>query len=173
MDSPERELSHRRARKRLAKLSETIGRLELDLSFVEAFHEVGALVPSLRVSDLHCELFDAAALPRQTRSVAQMLDRLARAVTAEAASVLTTERERDERRWLVWGVAVGFTSFIAIPLTLIFGFFAVTTTDVSRRSSLLEFSHYRWFYATVGGLMLTTVCLALATWILTRDRDDG
>ncbi len=173
VDDPEHGLSDRRARRRLAKLSEVVGRLELDLSFgVEAFHEVGALVPSLRVSDLHCELFDAAAVPRQTRSVAQMLDRLARAVAAEAASVLATERARDERRRLTWGVAVGFASFVAIPLTLVFGFFAVTTTDVSRGTSLLEIGRYKWFYASVGGLMLLTVALALSVWLRTRDRDD-
>jgi hypothetical protein len=174
IDDPARRPSHRVARRRLAQLSETVGRLELDLSFgIEAFQEVGALVPSLRVSGVHRELFEAAVLPHQTDSVAQMLDRLARAIAAEAASVLSTERGHDERRRLIWGVAVGFTSFIAVPLTLIFGFFAVTTSDVARSTSLLDIGRYKWFYATVAGLMLVTMCLAFATWLITRDRADS
>ena len=166
-------LSFRPARRRLGKLSETVGRLELDLSFgVEAFHDIGALVPSLRVSNLHSELFEAAALPQQTQSVGQMLDRLARATAAEAASVLADERSQDERRRLTWGVAIGFASFIAIPLTLIFGFFAVATTNVSHRTSLLDVGRYKWFYAVLVGLMLATVVLALLAWLMTRARDD-
>jgi hypothetical protein len=164
-------VAYRQIRRRLATLSERVGRLELDLSFgIEAYHEIAALVPSLRVSGLHRELFEAAALPDQTRSVAQILGRLARAITAESASVLASERSRDERRRLAWGVAVGFASFIAIPLTLIFGFFAVATPDVSSTRSLLDIAHYKWFYATVGGLMLLTVLFAGSAWFYTRDR---
>jgi hypothetical protein len=171
IDSAE-SVDYRHVRRHLADLSERVGRLELDLSFgIEAYHEIAALVPSLRISDLHRELFDAAALPDQSRSISQMLDRLGRAVAAEAASVVASERSRDERRRLIWGVAIGFASFIAIPLTLIFGFFAVTTTDVSHNTSLLEVGRYKWLYATVGGVMLVTLCLALGVWLATRDRD--
>jgi hypothetical protein len=166
------EVEYRAVRRRLGALSERVGRLELDLSFgIEAYHEIAALVPSLRVSGLHRELFEAAALPDQSRSIAQMLDRLSRAVAAEAASVISSERSRDERRRLIWGVAIGFASFVAIPLTLIFGYFAVATTDVSRNSSLLDVGRYKWIYATVGGVMLLTLCLAFAAWRLTRERE--
>jgi len=166
------DVDYRGVRRSLADLSERVGRLELDLSFgIEAYHEVAALVPSLRVSGLHRELFEAAALPDQSGSISQMLDRLSRAVAAEAASVISAERSRDERRRLVWGVAIGFASFVAIPLTLIFSFFAVATTDISRKTSLLDIGRYKWFYATIGGVMLVTLCLALAAWFLTRERD--
>lgn len=163
---------YRQIRRRLAELSESVGRLELNLSFgIEAYHEVSALVPSLRVSNLHRELFEAAALPDQTRSVAQMLNRLSRAVAAESASVVASERTRDERRRLVWGVAIGFASFVAIPLTLIFSFFAVATPDVSKTTSLLNVAHYEWFYVTIGGMLLFTVALAAAAWWYTRDHE--
>jgi hypothetical protein len=166
------DIQYRRVRRRLAELSERVGRLELDLSFgIEAYNEIAALVPSLRVSGLHRELFEAAALPDQAGSIAQMLDRLSRAIAAEAASVLASERGRDERRRLVWSVAVGFVSFVAIPLTLIFGFFAVATNDVSRQTSLLDIAHYKWLYATIGGIMLATLSLAIAAWLITRDRE--
>jgi hypothetical protein len=166
------DVDYRSVRRSLADLSERVGRLELDLSFgIEAYHEVAALVPSLRVSGLHRELFESAALPDQSQSISQMLDRLSRAVAAEAASVISAERSRDERRRLVWGVAIGFASFVAIPLTLIFSFFAVATTDVSVKTSLLDIGRYKWFYATIGGVMLVTLCLALAAWVLTRERD--
>lgn len=165
------EVKYRKVRRSLAELSERVGRLELDLSFgIEAYHEIAALVPSLRVSSLHRELFEAAALGDQSGSVAQMLDRLSRAITAEAASVLASERGRDERRRLIWGVAIGFASFVAIPLTLVFGFFSVATNDVSRKTSLLDIARYKWLYATVGGVMAATLCLAIAAWLITRDR---
>lgn len=166
-------IEHRRVRRQLARLSERVGRLELDLSFgVEAYQEIAALVPSLRVSDLHRQLFDSAAIPEQSRSIDQMLQRLGRAIAAESASVIAAERSRDERRRLAWGVAIGFASFIAIPLTLIFGFFALTTTDVSHHSSLFDLGRYKWFYAMVAGVMIITLCLSLAAWWSRRDHDD-
>ncbi|HUB99899.1 MAG TPA: hypothetical protein VMS11_08760 [Solirubrobacterales bacterium] len=168
-----KQIEHRQVRRRLARLSERVGRLELDLSFgVEAYQEIAALVPSLRVSDLHRQLFDSAAIPEQSRSIDQMLRRLGRAVAAESASEIATERSRDERRRLAWGVAIGFASFVAIPLTLIFGFFALATTDVSRESSLFDLGRYKWFYAVVAGVMVITLCLSLAAWWSRRDRDD-
>jgi hypothetical protein len=163
-------IQHRQVRRRLARLSERVGRLELDLSFgVEAYQEIAALVPSLRVSGLHRQLFDSAAIPDQSRSIDQILRRLGRAVAAESASVIASERSRDERRRLAWGVAIGFASFVAIPLTLIFGFFALATTDVSHNSSLLDLGRYKWFYATVAGVMVITLCLSLAAWWSKRD----
>jgi hypothetical protein len=166
-------VEHRQLRRQLARLSERVGRLELDLSFgVEAYQEIAALVPSLRVSDLHRQLFDSAAIPEQSRSIDQVLQRLGRAISAETASVVAAERARDERRRLAWSVAVGFASFVAIPLTLIFGYFALATSDVSHRSSLLDVGHYKWFYAMIAGVMIITLCLSLATWWSRRDRDD-
>ena len=166
-------VEHRQVRRQLARLSERVGRLELDLSFgVEAYQEIAALVPSLRVTDLHRQLFDSAAIPEQSRSIDQILQRLERAVAAESASVLAAEHGRDERRRLAWGVAIGFASFVAIPLTLVFGFFALATTDVSRDSSLLDIGRYKWFYAVVIGVMAMTLCLALAAWWSRRDPDD-
>jgi hypothetical protein len=165
-------VEHRQVRRRLARLSERVGRLELDLSFgVEAYQEIAALVPSLRVSGLHRQLFDSAAIPDQSRSIDQILQRLGRAVAAESASVIASERSRDERRRLAWGVAIGFASFVAIPLTLIFGFFALATTDVSPDSSLFDLGQYKWFYATVAGVMVITLCLSLAAWWSKRDRE--
>ncbi|HEX6456694.1 MAG TPA: hypothetical protein VF009_09275 [Solirubrobacterales bacterium] len=166
------QIEHRQIRRRLARLSERVGRLELDLSFgVEAHQEVAALVPSLRVSDLHRQLFDSAAIPDQSRSIDQILQRLGRAIAAESTSVIAAERNRDERRRLAWGVAIGFASFIAIPLTLIFGFFALATSDVSPHSSLFDLGRYKWFYATIAGVMVITLCLSLAAWWSRRDYD--
>lgn len=166
------QIEHRQVRRRLARLSERVGRLELDLSFgVEAYQEVAALVPSLRVSDLHRQLFDSAAIPDQSRSIDQILQRLGRAIAAESTSVIAAERNRDERRRLAWGVAIGFASFIAIPLTLIFGFFALATSDVSPHSSLFDLGRYKWFYATIAGVMVITLCLSLAAWWSRRDYD--
>lgn len=166
-------VEHRRVRSQLARLSERVGRLELDLSFgVEAYQEVAALVPSLRVSDLHRQLFDLASIPKQSHGVDQMLQRLGRAITAESAAVIAADRSRDERRRLAWGVAIGFASFVAIPLTLVFGYFALVTADVSHRSSLLDLGRYHWFYATIAAIMIATLCLSLAAWWSRRDRDN-
>lgn len=166
------QIEYRQVRHRLARLSERVGRLELDLSFgVEAYHEVAALVPSLRVSDLHRQLFDSAAIPDQSRTIDQILQRLGRAIAAESASVNAAERNREERRRLAWSVAIGFASFIAIPLTLIFGFFALATSDVSPHSSLFDLGRYKWFYATITGVMVITLCLSLAAWWSRRNYD--
>jgi hypothetical protein len=171
VDQP-RPTEHRQVRRQLARLSERVGRLELDLSFgVEAYQEVAALVPSLRISDLHRQLFNSAAIPDQSRSIDQILQRLGRAIAAESTSVIAAERNRDERHRLAWSVAIGFASFIAIPLTLIFGFFALATSDVSPDSSLFDLGHYKWFYATIAGVMVITLCLALAAWWSRRDHD--
>jgi hypothetical protein len=164
--------SHRELRRELAAMSERVGRLEVDLSFgVEAYEEVASVVPSMRLNEFHRELFLAAQVPRESASVGQMLERLSSAVAAERSSVATLERRRDERRRLLWGILIGFVSFVAIPLNLTFAFFAVSTNEVTPGTSLFDFSRYLGYYISLGSLVLVSILLALGVWFFTRERE--
>ena len=136
-------VEHRQVRRQLARLSERVGRLELDLSFgVEAYQEIAALVPSLRVSDLHRQLLTR----RRSRSRAAASTRSCSAWSARSrpsqrpCSPPSRGRRKTAAR-RAWRSASPRSSHTAHAYLRLL---RLATTDVSRDSSLLDFERYKW-----------------------------
>lgn len=161
-----------RLRTQLAVLSERLGHLELELSFgVEAHESIGSLIPSLRVIDYHRAVFAAADMPDEARTIAAMLDRLARAIHSELEGVRAAERVSDERRRTVVGVTLGFVSLVAVPFGIVFGYFGVATRDVDPDTSLLDLRTYPELYLLLGTIVLAAIGLALIVLAVFRRAD--
>jgi len=156
-------------RRRLARLSDRLSRLELDLSFgAEAYENLGSLVPSLRLTDYHRVIFQALEIPIETTTTGKMLERLSKAIEAASSSVKFAERRRDDHRRLKWSVAAGFISVVAITLGIAFGFFGSSASEVNPRSSLFNWDEYRGLYLFIAAVILVGVAVFVATWLLTR-----
>ena len=155
-------------RRRLGQLAESLGDLELELSFsVEAVSDFGLLVPSLRAESYHDTLYDCMSLGDGAETVARMLERLERSIAAEATSVESLERRADEQRRARWTVAVGFLTTTAAPLGLLFAFFGINALEVDATASMVA-ARYLWVYLSLLALVLTGVALFVA--LLVRER---
>lgn len=149
----------------LEQIAGQLGDMELELSFsVEASADLGLLVPSLRAEGFHGALYESMGLADKAATAARMLQRLARAISAELTAIESIERRADEGRRFRWAVAVGFLSVVAVPAGLIFAFFAVNATQIHKNLSMFS-SYYLPVYLAVfslfvvGGLLLLVLYL--------------
>jgi hypothetical protein len=162
------EVRLRTRRQRLGMLSDRLSQLELELSFgVEAYENLGSLVPSLRLTEFHRSLFRALEIPEEAGTTGNMLERLSKALSAASSSVRFSERRHDDQRRLKWSVAAGFISLLAITLGIAFGFFGSSVSEVNRRDSIFSWGHYRGLYLFIAGVVLAGVLIFLLTWLFT------
>ena len=84
-------------REPLSELADNLGRLELELSFaVEAYLDVGLVLPDERLSAFERDLGAAMAIPEAAMACADMLSRLGAGVEASRVQVEKREREEDD-----------------------------------------------------------------------------
>lgn len=160
-------------RRILEDLADQLTNLELELSHsVEAPADIGLLVPSLRVDNYHTTLFETMNLSRRVDIAARMLERLDRAINSGLTAIQSAERRADENRRLRWSVAVGFVSTVAIPLTLILGYFGINTKDIQPRRSMFD-GHYLPVYIGIGIIVVTGILTSLLLYLQQRRRDNG
>jgi hypothetical protein len=158
----------RQRRLLLEDLADTLGDLELDLSFsVEATADLGLLVPSLRIEGYHDELYDAMSLSRRSDTTGHMLTRLRNAIEAELTAVESVERRADDRKRLRTATAVTFVTTVAGTLSLLFGFFGINATQVNQNQSMFS-AHYLGIYLLIAGLVLTGATVFLLLYIYER-----
>lgn len=159
-------------RRTLEQLTDKLTDLELELSYsVETPADIGLLVPSLRIESFHTALFDSMNLSRRADIAARMLERLERSINAELTSVQSIERRNDEDRRLRWAVAVGFVSTVAIPLTIVFGYFGMNSTEVHPDRSMFN-GRYIGVYVTISLILMASTIPSLTLYIKQRRRDD-
>jgi hypothetical protein len=108
-------------RKPHSELADNLGRLELELSFaVEAYLDVGLVVPDERLSAFQRELGAAMAIPEAALACANMLSRLAAGVEASRIQVEKREREEEQKKSAKLTWATSLVAAVAVPLTLVF-----------------------------------------------------
>jgi hypothetical protein len=108
-------------RKPHSELADNLGRLELELSFaVEAYLDVGLVLPDERLSAFQRELGAAMAIPEAALACANMLSRLAAGVEASRIQVEKREREEEQKKSAKLTWATSLVAAVAVPLTLVF-----------------------------------------------------
>lgn len=158
----------RTRRHTLERMVNQLGNLELELSFsVEAPSDLGLLVPSLRVVAYHDALFGCMGLREKADLVARTLHRLERSIHAETTAVEILERRADENRRARWGVAVGFLSTVALPVTLVLTFFGINARQVNGDLSMFD-RHYLPMYAAVAVLLILGLTLSAGLYLQQR-----
>lgn len=150
----------------IAFISERLSEHEIQLTFsVESAEKIGLLVPSLRVESYHSELASALQLRENAETVSKMLTRLGTALAAEQASVTAYERRCQELRRRRYTVAVGFLSTVAIPISIIVGFFSGQSSEVYPRSSMFSLNQYGWLYSSVLLMVVATYVIFALLWL--------
>jgi hypothetical protein len=158
----------RNRRQVLEQIADQLGDLELELSYsVEASADFGLLVPSLRAEGFHDALYESMGLADRAATTARMLQRLGSAITAELTAIESIERRADENRRVVYAVAVGFVSAVAVPASLVLAFLGVNASQVNTRWSMFS-HHYLPMYLTVAGLIFLGVVLSAGLWAQQR-----
>jgi hypothetical protein len=155
-------------RRALERIADQLGDLELELSYsVEASADLGLLVPSLRVESFHNALYESMSLASKAVTAGRMLERLARAIDAELTAIESIERRADENRRILYAVAVGFVSAVAIPASLILAYLGINASQVNPALSMFS-HHYLVMYLAVAAVIVLAVLLAAGFWILQR-----
>ena len=169
--TPTAPLSLRERRQRLEALADKLSRIEVDLSRgVEAPADLDLLVPSLRLNNFHGTLFDCMCLTEQATTVARMISRIERAIAAELTSIESAERRSDDRRRARWAVAVGFISTVAVPVTIILGFFGINAREVDNGTSMFD-SRYLPVYLLSGLFVAIAGLLYIGLYVQHRSHD--
>ena len=158
-----------RGRRRvLERISGELGALELELSYsVEAPADLSLLVPSLRAEGFHSALYETMRLAEKASTTARMLQRLEHAVAAELTTVTSIESRAEEDRRLLWAVAAGFVSVIAVPAGLVLAFLGINARQVNPRLSMFS-GHYMPMYLTVAAVLVAGALLATAMYLRNR-----
>jgi hypothetical protein len=152
-------------RKDLEELADQMGNLELDLAFsVEAAAELGAPVPSYSITTFHDDLYEVMQIRARAGTVSQMFVRLGGSIRSELTAIESRERQEEEARRKIEEVkrqededrrfraslAISAVGVVAIPLSVIAGFFGINASQVDAHRTMWSFQHYFWIYAVAA-----------------------
>ena len=144
---------------RISRLADQIADLQIALSFGVESHLDSLMMPEVVLDGYRESLIDSLGVGGGLSATTKMLDRLTAAVHARVQDQdAANERAADERRRR-WSIAVGYLSGVAVPLTILFAFFAIGTSDVQRSESMLNLRVFWPIYALILGLVLVGVLL--------------
>jgi len=146
------------ARERHARLAADLGEIQLDLSFGVETYLDSVLVPDSRMDSFRTAYHEAVDMEAARANTARIIERL-RAVVQSRSSVLAeASREREERRDRVLSAMLAVGSLIAIPLTILLGFFGIQTRDLDPSRSMFDVAHY-WPVYLLAWLPFTLLVL--------------
>jgi len=174
----------RQQRKDLEVLVDTLGNLQLDLSFsVETSADLGLLIPSLRIESFHRELYDVMELPARAHTVSRMFDRLESSIQSELTAIDIREyKEQEARRNEAearrleqdarrrdWVIAAGFFSAIGVPLGFLVAFFGINAKQVKATRSIFSL-HYLGAYIVAGVIAAVPIAALIALRLASNAR---
>lgn len=163
-------------RRILGQAADTLGDLELELSFsVEAAADISLIVPSWRVTAFHDALFVQMGLRRKFRIVSRMLRRLARSIQAETLSLDALDRHGEGERRRRWEAAYFYLATIPLAAALAVGFLGMNASEVVVGESMWA-PRYHAMYMLVtavvlGGILvpgLVALWQLVGRWIVRR-----
>ncbi len=161
----------RQRRLTLERVSDTLGALELDLSFsVEAVADLGLLVPALRVEAYHEALYGSMNLTRRAATTGDMLTRLRNAVDAELTAVQSVEARVSEDRRIRTTAAVTLLTTVAGTLGLLFAYFGINASQIDGSRSMFD-RRYLAIYLAVLVIVAVSGAVYLVLGTLARQRN--
>ena len=123
----------------------------------------------MRVEGYHRALFEAIDADVNRESLERLLSRLLELVRIKQ-DVLASRRQvilssRSQR----WSVSVGLASVIAIPLSIIFGFFGMSSSEINESLSIFS-GNYVSLYLLIIGLTIVIVGVHFIQFICSHRR---
>ncbi|MER6242828.1 hypothetical protein ACFYZI_09525 [Streptomyces griseorubiginosus] len=163
-------------RRLISRLSDGVNELQLDLAFgVEAYVD-GLLIPEMVMQSFQSSLRDALGIPAGLDNSARMVERLTSVISARSAALDAQLAERDDRRDRTVSALAAVATGIALPPTLLLGFFGANASNVDNRRSIFD-AHYLPAYllawlpfialAGIGYLLLRRVSRRSASFLAT------
>ncbi|WP_020133290.1 hypothetical protein [Streptomyces sp. 351MFTsu5.1] len=151
-------------RRLISRLSDGVNELQLDLAFgVEAYVD-GLLIPEMVMQAFQSSLRDALGIPAGLDNSARMVERLTSVISARSAALDAQLAERDDRRDRTVSALAAVATGIALPPTLLLGFFGANASTVDNRRSIFD-AHYLPAYLLAW---LPFIALAVIGYVLLR-----
>jgi hypothetical protein len=160
----ELEFPARASSRRLGEMSGELALVELELSAVESWLDIGLWVPSLRIQDFHASLVNSTQLLQRTQFTAEKVARLRNITTAWAAQIGSKEQEEAGHRRRTATLAAGLFSTVAVPLSLLLAWFGISTRDLDPKLSMFNMAHYWFVYASAFALVMIVGVLVFGYW---------
>lgn len=162
---------YKEKRAHISEMLRKTSEMELFLSFgVEAAQDIHSVMPALRVEEYYSALAGKLKVKERIEYVSGMMSRLKGAADSIMMSVRVSERTRDETRRKSWDAAVGFLSFAAIPIGIIFGFFGMNAVEIDESKSFMDVYHYKVLYMGLGAVYILAISILLFMWIGKRNK---
>ncbi|WP_053852912.1 hypothetical protein [Streptomyces sp. NRRL B-24085] len=122
----------------ISQLSAGVNELQLDLAFgVEAYVD-SLLIPETVMEAFQSSLRDAFGIRDSLDNSARMVERLTSVISARSAALDAELAERDDRRDRTVSVLVAIATLIALPPTLLLGFFGANASTVDPHRSVFD-----------------------------------
>lgn len=125
---------------------------------IDGLSTIAPYVPSLRLEDFHRAMFDALGAADNRQSLDRMLQRLESLVRSEERMLNQVVQQEAEARARRWTISVGIASVLAIPISIIFGFFGMSIAEVDGTASAFDPRYYPFYIAVV---IATLVIIAI------------
>ncbi|WP_344101016.1 hypothetical protein [Myceligenerans crystallogenes] len=155
----------------LERTADDLGDYQLLLTFnVDTLADISMLMPSQRVTNYHDVLVECMGLESKTKVVTKMLDRLDYAVRAEMAALTSFGSRMEEAQRKRWSIVQAGLSTVAVPVSIVFGYFGMNAAEVDERVSFLDLEKYGPLYLTISGSLAIGVIVFWAMKIYDEAR---
>jgi hypothetical protein len=128
------------------------------------------------VEDYHRTLVASVRLVERANLIANSLQRLTALVAARAQVLLSEEQQLQEHRRRSWALIVALLTTVAIPVSLILGFFGVSASQVDPNASIFDLHRYLDVYLFAFGMIGVSGLAVTIFWFVghpQRRWDDG
>ncbi|MFC6022051.1 hypothetical protein ACFP2T_38540 [Plantactinospora solaniradicis] len=151
------------AREKHARLAAELGEIQLDPSFGVETCLDSVLVPDSRMDSFRASFHEVFGIEAATANTSRIVERLRTVIQARSSVLVEASRERQERRDRLPAGLLTSVSLLAIPLTLLLGFFGASSSDVAPDRSMLDIAYHWPVYAlawlSIGVIILVGVVL--------------
>lgn len=156
----------------ITDLTERLNQLRLDLSFgIEAYADT-SLIPEMLVESYHSSVRNVASLKESLENTSRIVDRVAAVIESRHATLEASIQAYTEQRDKVFTTLVTIGSLLALPATLLLGYFGTNSTNVDAHRSIFDLHHYGIAYlvAWVPFIVLAVTALVLRARIQPRTK---
>ncbi|TQL69070.1 hypothetical protein FB381_2971 [Nocardioides albertanoniae] len=152
-------------RDRLDGVNRTLASIENRIALcIDGVSTIMPYVPSLRVESFHRALFTALDTEFNRTALQRLLERLHALVDLEQEMLSSRVAQESDDRTLRWSLSIGLASLVAVPFTIVFGFFGANANEIDSARSIFSMQYWPIF-AIVGGATLAIGMLHLMLYL--------
>ena len=152
-------------RDRLDGVNRTLASIENRIALcIDGVSTIMPYVPSLRVESFHRALFEALDTEFNRTALQRLLERLHALVDLEQDMLTSRVAQESDDRTLRWSLSIGLASLVAVPFTILFGFFGANANEIDGTRSIFSMQYWPIF-AIVGGATFVISMIHLVLYL--------